>query len=176
MAKVVSTIKVPVALAEDGGSLQGFVWNQIVRGHKPAFGNDLVILHGLDANEQPSFADLVAIVTGGGYFEGVKFGIQFTSGVSANRIVPSIIRGSTYVDENEVVQEHTWLSFLKANNADVIRHTSGAPYVVKANIGTQIMNSDELTAANAQSGINVIEFADLQARNSSVDYEPFEIP
>jgi len=174
MAKIHSTIKIPVALADKGGVLEGFVWNNMIRGHKVSFGSDVVTMQGLDANVQPTFADLVTIVTNGGSFEGIKLALRFTSATSAQRIVPEVIRGSRYTDENEVAQERSWIDWFRANSTVQVI-TDGTSYVAKAVFNGNLLNSEELAAAHAQSGINVIEWADAVALYQNESWTEYEL-
>jgi len=57
-----------------------------------------------------------------------------------------------------VEQTRTWVQWFQANNgAQAI--TDGTSYVVKSVFNGQLLNSAELAAVHAQSGISVIEWA-----------------
>lgn len=184
MSKVYSTIKIPTAEASQGGSLQGFVWNQLIRGFNPQFGEDFIVMRKYDNNFEPSFADLIAVVQAGGYFEGIKLGLEFANTSAAQQQVPVEVRGSNYVDENGDTQNRTWIEWLRANTTvQIIRHTSGSPYVTRAAFNGQSLNSDEFKVIHAQSGISVIEWDDVLTRyndrvsedNPDGSYEDFEM-
>jgi len=174
MAKIHSTINIPVALASKGGALEGFVWDNMIRGHKPTFSDDVVTLNGTNPNEQPTFADLVSIVTNGGSFEGVKLALRFTSAASAQRVVPEVVRGSRYVDEEGVTQERTWIDWFRVNSGIKVI-TDGTSYASKAAYAGILLNSEELAAANAQSGVNVIEWAEAVALFQDENWTEYEL-
>jgi len=173
MAKVYSTIEIPVAAAITGGALQGFVWDNIVRGHKVSFGSDVVTLSGLDASVQPTFAELEAIVTNGGRFEGIKLAIRFANGAAAGQDVPAAVRGATYIDDNNVEQQRSWIDWFRANSTVQII-TNGTEYAAKAVFNGSLLTSEELTAIHAQTGVEVLEWAAavaLYADELWTDYE-----
>ena len=174
--KVHSKINIPVALAEDGGSLQGFVWNNMVRGGQLTFGEDFVTINGLNPNEQPAFADLVAIVQGGGSFEGIRLGLQFTA-LAAGRDVPVGVPASDTTPEGEETRQKTWLEWIKDNSQTLYKRVNGTPvyYIMKSALNSDLLTSEQIQAAITTSGVNVIEHADGVARIQSGDYEPFEL-
>ena len=172
--KIYSKVKIPVALASAGGVFQDFVWNQMIRGHKINFGEQVEIL-GINPNIQPSFSDLATIVQNGGYFEGIKLGLEFANASAAQQLVPEGIRGAIYVDEEGQAQNRSWVEWLRESQNEILRHTSGSPYITKAKFGTLLLNSDELALAHAEAGVSVIEWADVMARLDSEEYEVFTI-
>ena len=174
MAKIHSTINIPVALASKGGSLEGFVWDNMIRGHKPTFSGEVVTLNGIDPNEQPSFADLIAIVVGGGSFKGIKLAIRFASGTTAQRTVPTGVRGATYTDEEGVEQTRTWVDWFRVNSSVQVI-TDGTSYVAKAMFNGQLLNSDELTLANAQLGVSILEWAEAVALYQDETWTEYEL-
>jgi len=174
MSKIVSTIVIPVAEAKTGGSLQGFVWDRFVEGEKIVRDGDTVKIYSTNANYQPTFADLAAIVSAGGSFEGIKLAIRFTNVAAAQQDVPSVVRGSTYMDENEVEQTRNWVQWFRANSTvEVI--TDGDSYVAKAVFNGKLLNSTELAAAHAQAGVNIIEWADAVALFQNEGWTKYEL-
>lgn len=162
MSKIISTITIPSAAAKTGGALQGFVWDQFVDGHKILREDGEVKIYGLDANVQPTFSDLQTIVSSGGSFDGIKVAIRFTNEAAIQQNVPSVVRGATYLDENEVEQTRTWEQWFKSN-ASVRVITNGTAYIVKAVYNHQLLNSEELAAIHQQTGVRVIEWTDAVA-------------
>ena len=176
MSKVHSKIQIPVALASKGGALEAFVWDNMIRGHKPTFDNDVVTLNGLNPKEQPTFAELTSIVQNGGSFEGITLGLQFTV-LAADRPVPAEVPHSTVTPEGEATRPKTWLEWLKDNSQTIYERVNGTPkyFIIKGAYGGNVLNSAELDAARTTSGVNVIEFSDHTARIQSEDYEPYVI-
>ena len=174
MSKIHSKIQIPVALASKGGVLEAFVWDNMIRGHKPTFSEDVVTLNGINPNEQPSFVDLIEIVAGGGSFEGIKLGLRFASGTTANRIVPIGIRGATYTDEEGVEQGRTWIEWFRANSTVQVI-TDGTSYVAKAVFNGELLDSDELYLANGQSGVSVLEWEAVKALYQNESWTEYEL-
>jgi hypothetical protein len=172
--KVFGRVVVPAAAAKTGGVLKDFVWDQIMEGAKVTFEGGEVVLSGTDANIQPTFEDLVDIVANGGSFEGIKLAIQFGGAAAANQVVPEVVRGSRYVDEEGVTQERTWLDWYRASTGTQVI-TNGTQFVSKAMFNGQILNSEELTAIHAQTGITVIEWADAVALFQDEDWTEYEL-
>jgi len=174
MSKIHSRIKIPVALASKGGALEEFVWNNMIRGYKLTFSSEEITLNGTDPNEQPSFADLVAIVVGGGSFTGIKLALRFDNVAAAQQDVPAEIRGATYTDEEGVEQSRNWIDWLKVNSSTQII-TDGVSYAIKAMFNGQLFDSAELTLAHTQAGITVIEWADATELFANEDWTIFEL-
>lgn len=175
MAKIFGKINIPVNAASDGGALQGFIWNRIIRGEKIDFSSDVVTVYGTDSNVQPTFAELIAIVQAGGYFEGIKLALEFANVAAAQQNVPVSVRGATYLDEEGVEQTRTWIEWFRVNSTVQVI-TNGTIYVAKAVFNSQLLNSDELTVIHAQIGIQVIEWDVVKARYQDSDnWETIEI-
>jgi hypothetical protein len=119
---------------------------------------------------------LVAIVTNGGSFSGIKLGLQFTA-LAADRDVPAGVPGSTITPEGEVTRQKTWLEWTQDNAQAVYQRIIGTPvyYVMKSALGEKLLTSEELVAAIATSGVNVIELSDFKSRIQSDNYEKFDV-
>jgi len=172
--KVFSKVTIPASAAKTGGALKDWVWDQLVQGHRVVFEDGAVVLNGLDANVQPTFADLVSIVQANGSFKGVKLAIQFTNATAAGRTVPSVVRGSTYTDEEGVEQTRTWVDWFGINSSIQVI-TDGTAYVAKAAFNGELLNSEELTAIHAQTGITVIEWDAAVVLFQDEDWTVYEI-
>jgi hypothetical protein len=156
MAKIHSEIKFPI------------------RSHERAFDGTDLILYGTDPSNQPTYSELVAVVTNGGSFRGIKLGFQFTT-LAVGRDVPAGVPGSTITPEGEATRQKTWLEWIRDNSQSVYQRVVGTPvyYVMKAALNQDLLTSEELQAAIATSGVSVIEWADFQARIQSDNYEEY---
>ena len=144
--KIFGEVKIPVAAASTGGALQGFVWDRSVRGEKVAFGSDVVTIQGTNANEQPLFADLVAIVVAGGSFTGIRLALKFDNVAAAQQAVPAEIRGATHIvkgefEEEGVEQSRNWIEWLQVNSSTQI-YTDGAEYVINTDTSFQSISHE----------------------------------
>lgn len=174
MAKIHSRVVFPVELAEVGGVLYDLAYNAFLRGNERSYENEILTLNGLSPNAAPTYEQMQAVISNGGYFEGIKLGIRFTSVASAQRIVPEEVRGSRYTDEEGVEQERTWIDWLKVNHG-VRVITDGTAYVTKAVFNGQLLNSDELVPAHAQAGINVLEWDEVVALYQDENWTEYEL-
>ena len=173
--KIHSRIVIPEAAAKTGGALKDFVWDRMMEGDKLVYENDTVVLLGTDPKIQAKFADLVAIVQAGGSFEGITLAFTLTL-AATQKLVPKEVPGATYQDENNEVQTRSFAQWAKINTGlQVIRHTSGSPYIVKAKWGDNLLNSESLAAIHSVVGASVIEWAEAVAMHQSEDYEVFEL-
>ena len=175
MAKIHSRVIFPVELAEVGGTLYDLTYNVFLRGHERSYENGILTLNGLDPNIQPSFAEMQTVVSNGGYFEGIKLGLEFTA-AGAGRTVPAIVPGATYTDEEGATQTRTWAEWIRSqSNITVKKKVDENLYIIKAMYNGTLLNSDELVPAHGQTGVTVLEWAEVQARNASEDWELYEI-
>ena len=173
--KVQSIIRIPEAEAKTGGTLKDFVWDRMMEGDFVSYENDQVILKGVDASIQSDFANLVAVVVAGGYFEGIVLAFTLTAEATST-LVPALVPGATYTDEEGIEQQRTFVQWAQANaGLQVIQHTSGTPFIVKGKWGSKLLDSDALTAINGVVGAQVIEWAEAVAAYQSEDYTIFEL-
>jgi hypothetical protein len=172
--KIHSKVIVPLVAAKTGGALKDFVWDRIVSGERITFENGEVVVNSTNQSVQPTFTELQAIVIAGGSFEGIRLGIEFATGADAAQDVPAVVRGSTYIDENEVEQTRNWLEWFAVNTSTQVI-TNGTLYVAKAAFNGGLLNSEELTAIHAQTGVQVLEWADAIARFQDENYTVYEL-
>ena len=158
--KVQGKVTIPATAAKAGGSLKDFVWDRIVEGNKVTFEGGEVHLLGYDSAVQPSFSELVAIVTEGGKFEGIKFGIERANS-KGTTLVPVTLPGAKYVDEEGTEKRRTWLKYVD-EYLGMERYSDGTTTVFKAaKRGARLMNSEELTIIHNVTGASVIEWAEF---------------
>ena len=175
MAKIHSKIVIPVALAYVGGALHDFVYKTVLRGEERSFENEELILNGLDPNNQPTFTELQAVVTNGGFFEGIKLGLELTD-AGAQLNVPAAIIGATFVDDQGVTQNRTWADWVRVQpNVKAKKKVGQNLYIIKAAFNGSLLNSDELAAAHVQAGIAVLEWAEMKLRNVDETWEDSEL-
>lgn len=175
MAKIHSRVIFPVELAEVDGTLYDLTYNAFLRGHERSYENGILTLNGLDPNVQPSFAEMQTVVSNGGYFEGIKLGLELT-GSGTQLTVPSAVRGSTYTDEEGEEQTRTWAEWVRSQpNVKALKKIGESLFIIKAVYNGILLNSDELTPSHQQTGVAVLEWADVQARYSSEEWEEFDI-
>ena len=172
MAKTLSLIRIPLSDSLVGGTYHSFVINEIIKDY--AKGDSVEIYKDL-SKIQPKFEDLQSLVAAGGYFENILLGIELTA-AGAQRDVPASIPGSTYTDENEQPQTRTWAQWVRSQpGLRAIKKVDENLYVIKAIVDKEMMNSDQLTAAHAQAGINILEWSIVKFRAASEDWEEFEL-
>lgn len=161
--KVQGRVTIPATEAKTGGSLKDFVWDRIVEGNVVKFEGDNVELLGTDAAIQPTFAELRAIVTAGGKFEGIKLGIEINNS-SANTQVPVGLPGRTYTDEEGTEKVRTWIKYID-EYLQMERYNEGTRSLFKAGkLGSRLMNSDELAIIHSRTYANVIEWSEFAQR------------
>jgi len=175
MAKIHSRVIFPVELAEVGGTLYDLSYNAFLRGNERSYENGILTLNGLDPNAQPSFAEMQAVVSNGGYFEGIKLGLELT-GAGAQLDVPAIIPGATYSDDEGVEQTRTWAQWVAVQpNVRALKKIGESLFTIKAVWQGTLLNSNELVPAHQQTGIAVLEWSEVQARNQSEEWEEFDL-
>ena len=173
--KTLSLIRIPKTELVPGEALREFALTQVLFGIIPIDAGDNMEYRADLVREQPKFSELTAIVAGGGYFKNILLGIELT-GPGTQLAVPAIIPGATYTDENDQPQTRTWAQWVKAQTGvRAIKKVDEALFVIKAVVGGQMMNSDQLAAAHAQLGVNVIEWSVVKFRAASEDWEEFEL-
>jgi len=168
--KVYAIIEIPFNLAMPGGVLHDFVYEWILKEYQRQYNNGTLTLNGISPDFQPSFAELAAIVTNGGSFEGIKLGVEL-GWAQRNNQVPAGIRGRDYTDENGDPQVRTWTEWVAAGNLDYKKKTDDTLAIFKGAWYGDTLNSDELEIIHALGYANVIEWQDLIDRANSVDYE-----
>ncbi|KKL75518.1 hypothetical protein LCGC14_2054090 [marine sediment metagenome] len=177
--KTISKIRVPKADVLPGGAFRELAITSIIMGHGSFEVGDNVEFRADMSKVQPTFVDLVALVQSGGYFENIKLGIEFTNVTAALQNVPSIVQGYQLPDPDNEGQmlTHTWITWLRQyGGGKVLKEITGTKYVIKANRGEQLLNSDELKVIHAMIGIQVIEWSAVKAcYNDSDNWETINI-
>jgi len=168
--KTLSKITIPIDQALT--TYRDFVVDEIIKDY--AKGDNVEIIKDM-SKVQPTFSDLIALVLAGCKFENIVLAIEFASGGAANQDVPAILPGSVQVDEDGVEQPRTWIEWFKVNTSSRII-TNGTVYVAKASFNGKLLNSDELAAVHAQSGVRVIEWDDAVSRFQDESYSEYELP
>ena len=168
--KVFAKIEFPFSLAMPGGVLYDFVYEWILKEYKLSYKNDTLTLYGTSVDFQPSFTELVAIITNGGKFDGVKLGVELGWAQRDNQ-VPVGVRGRDYNDENGDPQVRTWTEWVIAGRLDYKKKTDDTLAIFKGSWAGDTLNSDELEIIHALAYANVIEWQDLVDRANSADYE-----
>jgi hypothetical protein len=159
--------------------MREFAQTQVLFGVTPIDAGDNMEYIADLGRQQPEFSELEAIVGGGGYFENILLGIELTA-TGAQRDVPGAIPGSTYRDdtdpENPVTVNRTWAQWVRAQpGLRSIKKVDENLYLIKAIVNREMMNSTQLAAAHAQSGVNVIEWSVVKFRAASEEWEEFEL-
>jgi len=168
--KTFAKITIPFDLAMPGGILYNFVYEWVLKEYRRKYDNGILTLYGLAPDVQPSFADLVAIVTNGGSFEGIKLGVQIQMSAK-DTDVPAGIRGRIGYGEESVEFVRTWLEWIQAGRVDYKVKTDNSDAIFKASWDGSTLNSDELAIIHSQSYANIIEWQTLIDLANSSEYE-----
>ena len=171
--KTISRIRVPRAEVLPGGLYRELAITSTILNHESFdVGGDYVEFRADLTKAQPTFAELVALVQAGGYFENIKLGIEFTDVVAAQQNVPVGVEGHEYPDPNNEGQmlPHTWITWLRRySGGTVLEETAGTRYIVKAIQGDRVLNSNELKLIQPMTGIQVLEWSVVMARYRDSD-------
>lgn len=169
-------ITIPFDVCKAGGSsenLFNFVYNWILAGYKQEREGTDVVLRAVIPKLQPEFEDLVAIVTGGGSFEGVKCGIRINQ-AQFNADVPAGVPNATYQDEEETTVQRTWTQWAKAGNIDYTLKQDNTDAIMKAVWNGKLLDSDDLKAIHNSTGVTVLGWDTFITDLKSTDYTPAE--
>jgi len=167
--KTFAKITIPFDLAMPGGVLYNFVYEWVLKEYRRKYDNGTLTLYGLAPDIQPSFTDLVAIVTNGGRFEGIKLGVQIQMSAKDTN-VPVGVRGRTYTDESGDEQVRTWLEWIQAGRVDYKIKIDNSDAIFKASWGGSTLNSEELDIIHKRTYADVIEWDILVALSKSSNY------
>lgn len=172
MSKVFARIEIPFAEAMPSGSLYDFTYEWILKEYERRYDvtTNMLYLLGVTPDVQPTFAEMVAIVTSGGRFDGIKLGVEIGWPQITNP-VPEGIRGRDYIDENGDPQVRTWAQWAAAGRVDYKKKTDNTLAIFKGSWDGGVLNSDELGIIHALAYANVIEWQDFIDRSNSADYE-----
>ncbi len=178
--KTLSLIRIPKDQLLPGGAYREFAETQVLFGHIPKeAGANMEYLADLK-NQVPTFDDLKDMVQAGVYFENIPLGIELTA-AGAQRNVPDVIPGATYIDpdslpDNPIILNRTWAQWVRTQvGMTAYKKVDENLYIIKAFVNSQMMNSDMLKVAHVQLGVNVIEWSVHQFRVRSEEWEEFEL-
>ena len=171
MAQLVK-IEIPFSVCKAGGtsqSLHDFVYNWMLANYKLERDNTTVTLLANQPNINPTFSDLVAVVAGGGYFEGIKLGIRMLVSAS-NTPVPAGIRGRSYTDGEGQEVIRTWLKWLRAGRVHFLVKEDNSDTIFKGVWSESLLNSDELAIIHSRAYAEVLEWSVFSDLFNSPDY------